>query len=178
MLTETLKVEYLKEVLEYDPETGIFTWKQRPRHHFDSDWMFKRWNSYRAGMVAGRPTAKNYIKLTISGITHQGHRLAWFYVYGEWPECIDHINHCASDNRISNLRSVTPATNQLNRSLAKKNRSGVCGVIWNKANKKWLVNIRINRHQKYFGSFTDWFEAVCRRKSMDNMLGFHPNHGR
>src|SRR5436190_23425691 len=106
MLTQ----EKLKEVLDYDPETGLFTSRVsrggRPA-------------SARAGCV----TTKGYIKLSLCQKRYYAHRLAWLYVYGEWPsKQIDHINCVTDDNRIANLREATSAQNITNSRARRDNK--------------------------------------------------------
>ena len=83
----------LKEVLAYDPYSGKFTWKVSLN------------TKIRAGSAAGCLSPEGYIRITIGGKKYKAHRLAWFYVYGYFPENqVVHLNGARSDNRISNLR--------------------------------------------------------------------------
>lgn len=98
----------LKKELHYNPETGIFTRK------------ISRNNKVKVGEVAGGKDVNGYIIIRVFGKNYKAHRLAWLYVYGEWPlKEIDHINRDESDNRIKNLRDVSRAVNQQNRFDAK-----------------------------------------------------------
>jgi hypothetical protein len=120
--------ERLKDLLNYDPETGIFMWKVR-RH------------GVTLGSVAGC-TDEGYIRIKIDGRLYAAHRLAWLYVNGSLPEfTIDHINRVRSDNRIANLRSATNAENHQNRSKYITNTSGVTGVYWDNQRGKWRAQI-------------------------------------
>lgn len=94
----------LKEILHYDPDTGIFTRRldRGPNAPKDS--------------VAGTPDKNGYIVIKVDFTQYKAHRLAWLYIYGVWPNNqIDHINHIVDDNRIVNLRDVTNSENQANR---------------------------------------------------------------
>lgn len=96
--------EYIKEILDYNPETGIFTWKIKPRRNIH------------LGSPAGSINKYGYRVVRIDSRGYPAHRLAWVYVYGEWPKGkIDHINGIRTDNKIANLRVVTPRENAQNR---------------------------------------------------------------
>jgi hypothetical protein len=124
-----VKRERLMEVVSYDPETGVFRWRERPNRRI------------RAGDVAGS-MQNTYWRVAIDGTEYLAHRLAWLYMNGEWPSVqIDHINGIRTDNRISNLRDVLPAVNcQNQRNAQAKNLSGYLGVS-TKAGGKWLARI-------------------------------------
>lgn len=137
----------LRELLKYDPATGVFTWRERrgPRV---------------AGAQAGSvKNAKGYRYIRLDGALHFEHRLAWLYETGEWPaEEIDHINGDASDNRIENLREATRGQNAQNLAMSPKNTSGYRGVCWDPVNGKWCAQIHAGRHVK-LGRF-DTLEAA------------------
>lgn len=108
MLTQ----EYLKECLNYNHETGVFTWKERPEKHFKRNRDFKMWNTMYKFTVAGSPSAKGYIRIRLLDRDFYAHRLAWMYIYGNFPNNqIDHKDQNKKNNRIDNLRD---ATNQIN----------------------------------------------------------------
>lgn len=113
----SLTHDYLKSILSYDPETGVFTWLVDKNRTFIGD-------------VAGYKTSKGYLATKIMGKQHRLHRLAWFYVNGAWPKFqIDHLNGIRTDNRICNLRDVEPRHNSQNRSAVnQKNKTGFAGV--------------------------------------------------
>jgi hypothetical protein len=114
----TLTQARLKELLHYDPETGVFTW------------LVNRGRKAKAGDRAGRITDKGYNSIRVEGLCHFAHRLAWIYVHGEHPSGImDHINGVRHDNRISNLRVSDYTENAQNRRKARSsNLSGFLGV--------------------------------------------------
>ena len=144
----------LKEILDYDPETGIFRWKVSKNQHA------------KIGEVAGtlHPSGYRYVK--INEKPYPEHRLAWLYVYGKWPEdMIDHINGFKDDNRIENLREATRSENFCNRTKYNNNTSGIKGVCWHKISKKWQARIRINNKNKHLGLFDspeEAYEAYCK----------------
>ena len=99
------------------------------------------------------------------------------YIYGEMPEQIDHINHNRSDNKISNLRSVTDAENKKNMSLPSNNKSGAIGVSWYEGRKTWVAQLRVNGVtilNKHFKSKKDAIEARMLEQLEQE---FHDNHG-
>lgn len=147
-----LTQDKLKEVLDYDKESGVFTWK------IDCDN-----KKIKAGQQAGSLVkSTGYYVVGYDKLVYQAHRLAWLYVYGGIPEkkLIDHINGDAADNRISNLRLCTQAENQKNRRKSKHNTSGYKGLSWSKRHGKWRVRAVINRKSFHLGYYSDIKEAV------------------
>ena len=162
--THSLTQQRLKEVVSYDAESGVFTWaKNRTRAS--------------KGRVAGGIDGHGYWIIGIDGVRHSAHRLAWLYVYGFYPKEVDHQNHIRHDNRMINLRATDRSGNGKNISKPSDNKSGVVGVSWTKRigkrNDKWEVRAC----GKFLGYFDDFFEAVCKRKSVEKQFNFHPNHG-
>ena len=157
--------ERLKEMLDYDPETGVFTWIAKPCSRIC------------IGAIAGC-NSHGYMVIGLDGVLHMAHRLAWLYMRGGFTkDQIDHINHIRNDNRWVNLREVTHLENKRNLPQRSNNTSGVIGVSWNKLERKWQATIKVNYRNKSLGYFKDKFEATCARKSAQNRYGFHPNHG-
>lgn len=160
-----LTYERLKEVVNYDPETGIFTWK------------IKLNNNLVVGSIAGTLTTRRHIRLTIDGNHCQAHRLAWLYVYGEWPEGdVDHINNIRTDNRIENLRLATKSQNGMNCKVAEDNKSGVKGVCWDQRLKRWraYVTKEGKTTEKRFKSFEEAAEYV--KKLREELCGEFTRH--
>ena len=131
----------LKEVLGYNPETGVFVW------------LAARGNAI-AGAVAGSTDGNGYRSVAIDGRRYLMHRLAWLYVWGEFPPCaIDHRDHDKANNRIANLRAVNGSQNQQNRLLQANNKSGYRGVVWNKGVARWQSSIQVNGTRTHIGLF-------------------------
>lgn len=166
----------LKEFLRYDPESGVFTWLYRTHNPPSIGW--GSWNGRFAGKEAGCINSEGYRTLTINGERYSAHRLVWLYVYGEWPDQIDHANHQRDDNRITNLRNGTVRANNQNRTLRSDNSSGIVGVSFNKTRNKWHSYIYINGKSIHLGFFDGIEEAAEVRKNASIKHGFHPNHGR
>lgn len=133
----------LKELLHYETETGVFTWRRT------------LCNRAIKGRVAGYKNGRGYLYIGFNGKVYSAHRLAWLYVYGTFPtNDIDHINGNTIDNRISNLRDVETAINCQNRRQARSgSKSGVLGVGWHKRVGKWSAQIRISGRSKHLGYF-------------------------
>lgn len=173
-----LTAERLRQVVHYDPETGIITWIDRGKDDFAQPSTYATFVSRCLGKEAGCPTGNGYRRITIDCQKHLSHRLAWLYVYGEWPSRhIDHINGDGCDNRIANLRDVSNAENHRNTRRHVTNSSGVCGVRLNRYGS-WAATIWNQAKIIHLGSFKSKEEAAAARKAAERDLGYHPNHGR
>lgn len=172
-------LEFLRLLLEYDPATGLFTWKHRPTSMFSDPAHAKTWNARYAGKAAGNIGTNGYVEIQIrTGTDGRGryyaHRLAWLFVHGVVPDGqIDHVNGLRSDNRIANLRDVSLQENRMNQRLRKTNTSGEVGVSWCAKNNKWHVRVA----RKHIGYFSNFDRAVQARDRAYGSAGFHPNHG-
>lgn len=147
-----LSAEYLRSILSYDPETGNFVWKSRPREHFATLNAYSVWNSRCAGKRAGCSSSR-YLQIGIDGKRYAEHSLAWLYMTGQWPVGeIDHINLDKHDNRFANLRLATRKENGRNIALLRTNKSGCKGVFWNSNAKRWQAAIRVDGRRIYLGT--------------------------
>lgn len=156
-----LTAAYVRSILHYDPETGVFTWRRRPLEHFETKRSCGTWNGRYAGNVAGRINI-GYVDIHISNTMYLAHRLAWLYMTGSWPkECIDHINMNRSDNRFCNLREATHSENKFNRPKQSKNTSGHKGVTLHKPNSKWVAKICANGKHRNLGYFDTREDAAA-----------------
>lgn len=160
-----LTQDQLKQIVNYDSETGEFT---RKTSYYES----------RVGKPIGTIDTRGYLVMSIEGKTQLAHRLAWLYVYGYFPEFhIDHINGDTTDNRISNLREATSKQNQENRKLQKNNKTGFRGVVQSKSSGRYLAYVKHNREQIYLGSFATVEEATNAVKTKQDELYTHHNTG-
>lgn len=139
----TLKTELtaarLRELLHYDPETGIFI----------------RARGCRAGKATGamRPP-KNYLYISVNGASYSAHRLAWMYVTGAWPkDQIDHRDGDRANNAFTNLRECGNAENSQNRGIRSDNASGFVGVTWDRKRKAWRSQIKKSGRNYFLGWF-------------------------
>lgn len=127
-----LTAEFLRSVLRYDPETGVFTWIA-PQH------------GVTVGSRAGTINAHGYRCITVSQGRYRASRLAWLYVYGEWPTgLIDHKDRDRDNDRIANLREATRTLNNGNASRRVDNTSGYKGVGLHRHSGLWYARIRVN----------------------------------
>lgn len=148
MATEILTQARLKELLHYDPETGVFTNR------------VTRNGRAKIGAASGYVNTLGYVVVQLLGCKYHAHRLAWLYTHGVWPSNqIDHINRNPTDNRLCNLRDVTASENVHNTSHSLRNTSGVRNVVWHKRDKKWQAQIMVNNKYKYLGQFKDLAQA-------------------
>lgn len=158
MATQILTQTRLKELLRYDPDTGVFTWR------------VARTAGVKAGDVAGALDHEGYRILTLDNRPYKAHRVAWLYVTGEWPpHVIDHINKDAGDNRLCNLRLATSAQNGMNRRTDVRNSTGVTGVTWCRTSKKWRADIGESGRIIRLGRFDNLIDAVAARKRAERM---------
>lgn len=148
-----ISAETVRAMLNYDPATGVFTWRVRPSFNVEAGSI--------AGSIKPEKDGRRYRQIRILNRIYLAHRLAWFYVHSEWPtDVIDHINSDGLDNRMSNLRSASLTQNHANKRQQSNNTSGVKGVSWNKAAGKWRAHIQLQGTQLYLGSFADKADAA------------------
>lgn len=141
---QSLTQERLKELLQYDQETGHFV-RVSKSSKYSNNTVGKR--------AGGIEKHSGYVVIRVDGHLYKGHRLAWLYVYGKFPEhTIDHINGIKHDNRISNLRDVEHSVNCKNRTTAK-------GYTWHKRIGKWQAQIMVNYQKICLGYFDTEAEA-------------------
>jgi len=160
-----IEIDLLRQLLDYDHLTGLFSWKSRPPEMFDTDALCAAWNSCYAGKPALQGENLGYRRGIILGRRFRSHRVAWAIYYGEWPnDQIDHINGIKTDNRIVNLRVVDASKNARNRKIPKNNRSGTVGVRFKPDIRKWTASISVNGKRKYLGVYERKEDAIKARK--------------
>lgn len=144
---EKVSVSHLKKILDYNPETGIFTWLIRPRRRACSP-------------VAGT-ISLGYRRICIKQHHYSAHQLAWLYVTGQWAGGeIDHINGVKDDNRWVNLRKADRQTNQANSKIRVSNKTGFKGAGSPLAGRrKFPARITVNYKTLWLGSFDTAQEA-------------------
>lgn len=162
----SLTQENLKSILLYDSDSGLFFWNEKPSRNI------------RKMSIAGSRSKAGYIMISINRKKYRAHRLAWLYVHGEWPDCIDHINHHRHDNQFINLRSVSKSINYQNKPLQSNNKTGVHGIKFDKRRDKWEAKITVFKKIIYLGAFKEIKDAIKVRLDAEIKYNFHPNHGK
>lgn len=142
------ETDRINGAISYDPVSGKFTWKisagRKP-----------------AGADAGVIDKDGYLRIGIKNKLYRAHKLAWFMVYGNWPErTIDHINCIRDDNRIANLRLANASENQWNKSIGKNNSSGMKGVSFCKQTRRWRASIGVGNKRKCLGRYATVEDAA------------------
>jgi hypothetical protein len=163
--------EELRSIFNYDPSTGVLTWKVSPS------------TNVQIGDVAGNihSSQEGYTcwMICVFGKKYKAHRVIWCLVTGEWPtSLIDHRNCLATDNRWENLRIATDAQNSQNSRRPATNTSGFKGACFNKRNKKWFAQIKKDKKRHFLGFYEtpeDAHEAYCL--AADLLFGEYANHG-
>ena len=154
MLTQ----ERLKEVLYYNEATGDLTWLEARGNRS-------------IGSVAGTKTKKGYLQIRVDEKFYLAHRLVWMYVHGEFPaSALDHINLDRCDNRLANLRLATASQNQYNTGVRKDSVTGVKGVSWHKASKRYKAAITSRGVTTILGYFGTIAEAATAYASAADRL--------
>jgi len=175
----------LRQLIDYDPETGALIWRVRDVSFFTDGKMsalgaMNAWNA----RYADNPALKvkdfsGYFVGKIFNRKYLAHRVAWAIYSGEWPEHqIDHINGNKLDNRIANLRCATNQENSKNRAIGTRNTSGTIGVCWYNRDRVWVARVSKNGKRKTIGLFKNKDEAIEARAKANLEYGYHANHGR
>lgn len=146
-MTTSLTQERLKEVLHYNPDTGVFTWIKPTGP------------KARVGAVVGERQTTTYLQVGIDRKVYLLHRLAWLYVMGYIPDLIDHVDRNPRNNRFSNLAESNKSANALNMNPSKANKSGYVGVSFCKCTGRWRAVLTLQGKSKKLGRFDTPEEA-------------------
>lgn len=142
-----ITAERLREIIRYDPVTGVFTWTDKATH------------GRRAGTRAERKRKScAYLLIETDGKRYRAHRLAWLYMTGAWPKNLtDHKDCDPINNRWNNLREATPSQNSANaRAWEKKALAkGVC----RRKDGKFVAQVKKDRKAYWLGVFSTPEEA-------------------
>ena len=155
----------VRELLHYDPETGVFTWLKRIAQR-----------QY-VGDVAGCLKSNGYVQIKYRRKNYPAHRLAWLWMTGEWPKDeVDHRDRNRANNRWLNLRAATRKQNQENRTPRKDSTSGVTGVLWSNRDQAWRVTIHVDGRKRHIATRKSLDEAVAIRAAASRKHHTHSTH--
>jgi hypothetical protein len=164
MQKESITQAKLKELLDYDPETGVFTWKVCR-------------GGKQIGRIAGSGHHSGYIYIMLNEKDYGAHRLAWLYIHGYLPTHeIDHANGVRDDNRIANLRLATRAEQMQNKQVYKNSSTKLPGVNFHKASGKYAARLTVGGIDYWLGVFDTKEEAWgARQKAKTELHPFQPS---
>lgn len=178
--------ETLRQLLRYEPETGLLFWRERSADMFrdaprqTAKAACKGFNTRYGNREAFTSIGSHgYKEGAVNGHGLLAHRVIWAIHAGEWPvDEIDHVNGIRVDNRWVNLRSVDRSQNCKNVSIRSDNSSGVVGVDYYGSRGLWRARITSGGVAKTIGYFGSKSCAVEARRAAEVKYGFHKNHGR
>lgn len=164
-----LTFERANELFHYDPSSGIVTRK-----------VFTSSRGAKGSVVDNYDKREKYYRVMVDGKSYQLHRVIMLLIKDELSdgEQVDHINHIRTDNRLENLRLVPLEENNRNKSMDRRNSTGITGVRYNKKYGTYGAHIGLNGKELHLGSFKTKEEAAVVRKSAEFLYGYHPNHGK
>jgi hypothetical protein len=156
--TPSFDATYLRSLFSYDPDTGKFA-----RRH--------AWGSQPEGSEPGGLSPQGYKQIGVKNRTYPAHRLAWLYVFGEWPvSLVDHVNRNRLDNRICNLRVSCYSKNAHNvfsdrvRGVRMKTERE---LKRDGRRRPWEASISVQGKRLHLGCYTTFDEAVAARKKAE-----------
>jgi hypothetical protein len=150
MAADIIDPSRVRELFDYNPETGRILWKSKPCRRIVP------------GTIAGRIDGHGYWQIRFNKRSYQAHRIAWAHVHGVWPKAdIDHINGIRADNRLCNLRDVPRSVNSENQRKARRDNksTGVLGVTVHKPTGLFVAFITVAKRQRNLGYFKTLDEA-------------------
>jgi hypothetical protein len=159
---ERVSIQFLRECFEY--RDGVLYWTERPAHHFQRPADRLTFIKKSAGKPAGRKSGDGYVDIKLRnagrGVCLAAHHIVWAIYYGRWPtKHIDHINRIRDDNRIENLREVTPAENAQNSSWKR-----VHPYIHPARRGQYAAQVKVGDKQVHIGVFPTEGEAEQHRR--------------
>lgn len=127
-------------------------------------------NRSRKGQIVSYRDTEGYLSVSIDRQAYRVHRIIYKWWYGEFDATkqIDHIDRIKDNNRIANLRLVTPHQNSQNRGVSSKNTTGTTGVDLHHG--KWRSRICVKGKRIELGYFQDYEDAVEVRKEAEKRL--------
>ncbi|MCG7985042.1 MAG: HNH endonuclease [Candidatus Thiodiazotropha lotti] len=164
-------INHIKKMLMVS-ECGNVLWKKDIQNHARGDIFGSIKETH------GIRYRRGVIKFNELPMWFYAHRIAYVLHYGRWPKGnVDHVNGDGSDNSKHNLRDVCHSENQKNKRLSKKNKTGILGVYKSHNQLKFIAQIQTSGKKIHLGTFNNYLDAVCARKSAETKYNFHSNHG-
>jgi hypothetical protein len=149
---------YLRECFDYNPETGVLRWRERPLHHFRQEWEWRGWNRRNAGTVIDAPGRGGYVSVGIDYNRFAAHRVIYKWMTGdEPPVLVDHRDRNRTNNRWGNLRAADRTQSNQNR-VFKKKPGTYMGAHKGKKGR-WRCRLKVNGRLLSLGSFDTAEEA-------------------
>ena len=161
-------LEYLKRILDYNPDTGVFRWKEKISRKTV------------VGSVAGTLNkVQNRYSIQINGRLYKSARLAFYMHNGVEPVGeVDHINTISTDNRAQNLRDSTHNQNGMNKGLQSNNTSGFKGVSYHAKRGEFIAYAKVNGKMHFAGWHkTAESASVAAASLRDKLHGEFARHG-
>jgi hypothetical protein len=157
-ITDAETLDALCQALDFNHETGEFTWRARSG---DTE-AIRSWNARNACRFGKKVTGlrHGYVRINFGRRYVLAHRLVWWLIHRQFPPVIDHIDGNRSNNRPGNLRVATTQLNAANRGKPNTNTSGLKGVYWSRALCKWRASIKVNSRQTHLGYYHSKEEAA------------------
>lgn len=150
-LTFTGTLEQLRDLFDYDPDTGTLTWRTRDTRYAKNQAYADRWNTRFAGQRAETDDYKGYYQTAVCGKLYRTHRICYALAYSidlaDVPPEVDHEDGDGQHNAKTNLRASSRSTNAKNGRIRTRNTSGLKGVSWDKSSSSWRAHIMVNRRQ-------------------------------
>lgn len=176
-------IAFLRTLVRLCEDTGRFYWLPRCPSLYDREQSATRFNSTYAGKLAESicpVSGYARIKFTLNkeSTTVRAHRLVWAFAHGDWPpEMIDHINRKRACNKLVNLRLADHRLNGKNRGASKNSPTGVSGVHFCSARKKWVARIvDSDGHRRHLGYFDTMSGAQEVRENAESSYGYSTAH--
>ena len=161
-----LTYDYANYLFKYDPEMGNLYRRVKGTEEFGSK-------------PAGTKTKTGYIQIYVDGKLYLAHRIIMLLVNKSLSDNyqVDHIDHDRLNNKLNNLRVVSPSGNMRNCGKRSDNSTGMTGVVYHKQARKYMANIFVGGKKIYIGLFNTLEEAAYARLKANLTYGYHENHG-
>ncbi len=168
---DCLDADYLRQRLDYNPETGSLLWRSIPENtRYDA-----AWNKRHAGHPAFKKMSSTGYKTgRINGVPCSAHQIIWKMMTGETPYLVDHINQDKTDNRWCNLRLATNSENMRNKPAPVKASGLPLGVTRHR--KAFRATIKVYGRNVHLGSFACPHEAAAAYQRACVSLAPQPTH--